>query len=398
MNKDIILKEVWDEYEWMVEKRRHFHMNPETGFDVIETRKYVENELTMMGYNPIRCGKMGLKAVLGKEGRAILLRADMDAIPVREESDVDFYSENGKMHGCGHDMHMAMLLGAAKILKKYEDKLEGQIVFMFQPAEEILEGAKDMVDNGVLENPKVAAAVMLHVLTAMPFKTGTIIVPNAGVTAPAADMFKVEIKGKGCHGASPHTGVDPILIAANLVNLFQGIQTREIPAIDGTVVTIGRISGGTTANVIPDRVEMEGSIRTWNEDSRKHIKKRMVEVVNITTNMFGGEGIIHWNSGCRTFINNEELLKSAKDNLKELLGDDRVILAEDLTGADRTGGSEDFSYVSWQVPTIMLSLSAGSYDEGYQYQLHHPKVRFDEVAMKTGAATLIHLANIWTKK
>lgn len=198
MLEEKILKEAKDLKQELIETRRYLHSNPETGFELTKTLKFIETELINMGYEPIHCGKAGIIAIAGgkKQGKTFLIRGDMDALPIREETELEFASQNGCMHACGHDMHTAMMLGAAKLLKKHENEINGTIKLMFQPAEEIFEGSNDMIENGLLENPKVDAALMIHVMPSSPFKTGTVIVSSPGVSAPAADYFEIKAQGK----------------------------------------------------------------------------------------------------------------------------------------------------------------------------------------------------------
>ncbi|MDD6188361.1 MAG: amidohydrolase, partial [Clostridiales bacterium] len=230
MTAEKLLQEAEQIRDRIVGERRILHQNAETGFDLSNTLSFVKKELTDMGIQPVDCGKAGVTALVGgkKQGKVFLLRADMDALPVREEADVPFASQNGKMHACGHDLHTAMLLGAARLLKVHEDEIEGTVKLMFQPAEELLEGAKDMVEAGVLENPHVDAALMIHVMAGMPFEPGTVIVSGPGVSAPAADYFEIRVKGKGCHGSMPHMGIDPLTAAAHMIIALQEIHAREL--------------------------------------------------------------------------------------------------------------------------------------------------------------------------
>lgn len=193
-----LLKEAESLKQELIEKRRYLHKNAETGFELTNTLKFVESELINMGYEPIRCGKAGIIVIAGgkKQGKTFLIRGDMDALPIREESGLDFASNNGCMHACGHDMHTAMMLGAAKLLKKHESEINGTVKLMFQSAEEIFEGSNDMIKNGVLENPKVDAALMIHVMSNSPFRAGSAIVSSPGVSAPAADYFEIKVQGK----------------------------------------------------------------------------------------------------------------------------------------------------------------------------------------------------------
>ena len=284
MMKEKILEEAKDMREELVEKRRYLHANPETEFNLTKTLQFVESELINMGYDPIRCGKSGLIAIAGgkKQGKTFLIRGDMDALPIKEESELEFASENGCMHACGHDMHTTMMLGAAKILKKYEDEINGTVKLMFQPAEEIFEGSNDMIENGVLENPKVDAALMIHVMANSPFKTGSVIVSAPGVSAPAADYFEIKVQGSGCHGSMPNTGVDPISVLAHILLALQEINARELSVTDKAVLTIGTIHAGKAANAIPDTATMGGTIRTYDEETRTFIKSRMTEIAQNT--------------------------------------------------------------------------------------------------------------------
>ena len=193
-----LLEEAKNLKDELIEERRYLHSNAETGFDLNKTKAFVEKELISIGYEPISCGRAGLIAIAGgkKQGKTFLIRGDMDALPIKEETGLEFASTNGCMHACGHDMHTSMMLGAAKILKKHEDEINGTVKLMFQPSEETFEGSNDMLENGLLENPKVDAALMIHVMANSPFKAGTAIVSAPGVSAPAADYFEIKVQGK----------------------------------------------------------------------------------------------------------------------------------------------------------------------------------------------------------
>ncbi|MBQ8403870.1 MAG: amidohydrolase, partial [Clostridia bacterium] len=210
MSYENLLAEAKASAEEFTEIRRYIHAHAEVGFDLPHTVEKVREVLGLLGYEPKSCGKAGILADIGGEkgGASILLRADMDALPMKEETELPFAAENGNMHACGHDMHTAMLLCAAKLLKAHESELCGKVTLMFQPAEETLSGAKDMIDAGVLEEAGAEAALMLHVFAGTGVETGKIIVPPHGVSAPAADYFEITVHGKGCHGATPQKGKD----------------------------------------------------------------------------------------------------------------------------------------------------------------------------------------------
>ena len=370
----------------LIEHRRWLHAHAETGFDLHQTADYVCRKLEDMGYLPRRIGRCGIVVDHNRsEGPAILLRADIDALPIREETNLDFKSRTENMHACGHDLHTAMLLGAAKLL--VNEDLPGNVRFLFQPAEELLEGAKDMIDAGVLEG--VDAAMMIHVALA-PLPTGMAIISSPGVSAPAADYFTIRIHGKSCHGSAPQDGIDPIPAAAQILLAIQNIQTRELGLNDRAVLTIGSIHGGTAANVIADVVEMRGSLRTADEAVRQKLRTRMAEIVTSMCAVFKCKGEISFDSGCPCLLNDEVMSELATRCLKETLGEDlaKTTLELNPAGSPTAGGSEDFAYISQLVPSVMTAICAGD----SQHPLHHPKVIFDEEALPFGAAAYASVA------
>ncbi|MDD6797670.1 MAG: M20 family metallopeptidase [Clostridia bacterium] len=405
MKPEQIKKEASELQEIIKTDRRFLHTHAETGFNLHETKAYVKKELESMGYEPQECGKSGLVAIAGgkKEGKVFLIRGDMDALPIKEEADVDFPSTNGCMHACGHDMHTAMMLGAARLLKKHEDEIEGTIKLMFQPAEEIFEGSHDMIEAGLLKNPDVDAALMIHVMAGMPFEPGTVIVSAPGVSAPAADYFEIKVQGKGCHGSMPNTGVDPLNAAAHILIALQEIHSRELAMNDKAVLTIGTMHAGNAANAIPDSVVMGGSIRTFDEDTRSFIKERMTEIAEGIAKSFRAQAEVTFGSGCPTLVNDKDLSICAEQYVKELLGNASAFSAAELSAMggskeSKTAGSEDFAYVSQEVPSIMLALAAGQPQKGYSYPQHHPKVKFDESALSGGSAVYAYTAMRWLEE
>ena len=401
-----ILQEAASYQEELVKTRRFLHAHPGTGFDLEETLAYVKEELLSMGYEPEMCGKAGIVAMAGgkKDGKVFLIRGDMDALPIKEEADVDFPSSNGKMHACGHDMHTTMMLGAARLLKKYEDQICGTVKLMFQPAEEIFEGSKDMIEAGLLENPKVDAAMMIHVMAGLPLPAGTIISCDGGVSAPAADYFYIDIQGKGCHGSMPNNGIDPISIAAHIITGLQEIHARELGLADEAILTLGTIQAGNAANVIPDTAHLSGTIRTYDENTRAFIKDRVGEISTGIATAFRGSATVTYGSGCPCLYNNPDLAQCTADYLKELLGPTKAFTASALNAmagegkAPKSTGSEDFAYVSQEVPSIMFALAAGTPEEGYCYPQHHPKVKFDESVLSEGSAIYAYTAMRWLKE
>ena len=424
MNPEIILSESLELQEKLVEIRRHLHSHPELGFDLQETYQFVHDQLVQMGYAPHKYGKMGLIATVGPTPKhnahnTILLRADMDALPIQEETPLDYASSSGCMHACGHDMHTTMLLGAAELLKKHENELKGQVVLCFQPAEELLEGAKDMIEAGVLRDTTPDAALMIHVTVGMPFETGTVVVCDGGVSAPAADYFEIHIQGTGCHGAMPQLGVDPITVASHIVTSLQEIHARELSMFDDAVLTIGSLHAGNAANAIPDTATLSGTMRAYDEEVRNFIKKRMAEIISSIATAFRAEATLEFTSGCPTLLNDAILSRDVTKYMKELLGQDKAYTKAELlmlttkdtpsdtiltqksslssssNKASKATGSEDFAYFSHNVPSIMLAIAAGNSDTGCNYPLHHPEVTFDENVLSTGSAVYAYNAMRW---
>lgn len=403
-------KQLWEEaaklQETLVTDRRYLHAHAETGFDLKDTLAFVKKELQEMGYEPVECGKAGLVALAGgkKPGKVFLIRGDMDALPIQEQADVDFACPNGRMHACGHDMHTTMMLGAARLLKQHEDEIQGTVKLMFQPSEETFEGSKDMIASGLLENPKVDAALMIHVMAGMPFEAGTVVVSSPGVSAPAADYFEITVRGKGCHGSMPNTGVDPLNAAAHILIALQEIHARELAMGDQAVLTIGTMNAGTAANVIPDSVVMGGSLRTFDEDTRSFMKERLIQISEGIAKAFRAEAEVTFGSGCPTLVNDKELAVCAEKYVKELMGKGRAFSAEELNAmsngekSSKTAGSEDFAYVSQEVPSIMLALAAGQPQKGYCYPQHHPMVKFDEDVLAGGSAVYAYTAMRWLEE
>lgn len=399
-----LLREASALQEKLIETRRYLHTHPGLGFDIPETCQYVHDALVQMGYAPHAYGKAGMIATVGHGPKTILLRADMDALPLQEEADVDFKSTNGKMHACGHDMHATMLLGAAQLLKNHEEELKGQVVLCFQPAEETFEGAKDMITSGVLRDTAPDAALMIHSAVGMPFETGTVVICDGGVSAPAADYFEIHIQGKGCHGAMPQLGIDPITVAAHIVTALQEIHARELAMSDEAALTLGTIHSGNASNVIPDTAVIGGTIRTYSEETRDLLKKRMEEIITAVATAFRAEATLTFTSGCPTLVNDEALSKDVAKYMKELLGPQKAFTKGELAAlskdskSSKATGSEDFAYFSHELPSIMLALAAGNPKTGCDYPLHHPKVMLDENALSIGSAVYAYNAMRWLEE
>ena len=374
-----------------IANRRHIHKNAETGLDLPKTKAYVMEKLTEYGLEPKDCG-YGVTATLGKGGKVLLLRADMDALPMPEESGEEFACPTGKeAHTCGHDFHAAMLLTAAKMLKEKEDTLEGTIKFMFQPAEETFEGSKNMIENGILENPPVDAALAYHVSPGkMPI--GLFMYNDKDTMMYSVDGFKITIHGKGSHGAYPHVGVDPINIGVHIHLALQELIARVSDPTHSCVLTIGQFAGGTAANIIPETAVLQGTIRTNKPEARELLVRRMKEVAEKTAAVYNGTVDIEMISEVPPLICNPKLTDEVVGYMQEL-GIPGLTPYPGISAS----ASEDFAVIAEKVPSTFMYLSAGYLDERGQYPAHHPKAQFNEDVCPIGAACLAHCASQWLK-
>ena len=377
----------------LISYRRTMHSNPEVGSELPKTKAYVMDKLKEFGYEPQEICESGIVATIkgNKEGKVFLLRADMDALPMKEVTECDFKSNNGSMHSCGHDMHTSMLLGAAKLLKQNQDKIEGTVKLVFQPDEEGFTGAKKMIQSGVLENPKVDAAMAMHVHSGTP---SNVVLCGLGTSIAGCNRFRIVVRGSGCHGAMPELGVDPINIAAHIYISLQEIIAREISATQPAVLTIGKFVAGEAANIIPGEVVMEGTIRSLNKEIGEFIFNRVNDIVISTAKMFRGEAELIELSSVPPLTNDTELSKEVTSYLKDLLGEKSVVLFE---GGGM--GSEDFASYSYKVPSVYLMLGAGTKQENplYGEAMHNEKVVFNEDILVTGAAMHTYSAIMWLK-
>lgn len=375
----------------IIQSRRKLHNFAEIGFELPKTLNLVENKLKDYGLNPKRSGKAGITCTVGKPGKAILLRADMDALPMKEKTNLHFAAENGNCHSCGHDCHTAMLLGAAKLLKENEKNLNGTVKFMFQPAEELLAGAEDMIEAGILESPKVDAAIGMHIAVGTEQSKSGLIYYTKGTALFSGDAIRIEVKGKTAHGSTPEKGVDAINISAHIVISLQEIISQEISCQDQSVVIVGKIQGGDTVNTLPGNAVIEVSVRAATEENRAYLKRRVKEISENVANTFRGEAVVEFLYGIGPLYNDPVLSEEISKYCKEILGN------ENVSEVPPSAGTEDFTAVSKAVPSIMLNLGAGSTGEGYSCSLHNPAMTIDENILYKGSALYAHCADSYLK-
>ena len=364
----------------IIELRRDFHMFPELGFQEFETAKKIETYLENIGLKPERVAKTGVTALLdsGNPGPCLILRADMDALPVTEENQISYKSKNeGIMHACGHDAHMAMLLVAAKVLKDNISSFQGSIKFVFQPNEEIA-GAVKMIEEGVLENPKVDAAMAIHIWSLIP--SGRVSI-TPGVVMGGLDVFKIKIKGRGGHTGYPHEAIDPVITAADIIQNVQTIQTREMNAQKPVIIMFGRINGGTKANIIPEHVELEGTIRflhAADRDSLKNPTKKFIRICKSVCETHQCSCDIEIEHENIPLINDENMVTLAKKTAVDVFGN------PDIIDHARYIAGEDFSEFSSIVPGVLTFLGCANPGKKTDIPHHNPKFNIDENVLKKG--------------
>jgi hippurate hydrolase len=390
----------------LVEIQHALHAIPELGLDLPKTAALVQQRLRDLGLTPVAHGPSGFSVTInggggaggaaGGAGKTFLLRGDMDALPIQEVSDAPWCSTTGNMHACGHDFHTTMLLGAAELLKLHAAELPGNVRLMFQPGEEVLLGAKSMIDHGVLDG--VSAAAMFHVAAGWEIPTGIILVPPPGAYTAASDRFDTIIQGKGGHGAMPHKAVDPLVAASHFYQGLGTIVSREVDSHENAVISVGAFHAGKEAyNVIPDTVAIKGTIRTFSSDTRDYILKRIPELAASTAAAFRASAETKITEGCPSVVIDETVANDVKASLTAVFGETMVVDPV-AAGLNSFGGSEDFSFVAAKVPAVMMMVGAGAPSAGYTFTMHHPKVRFDENVLCRGAAAYAVAAWGWLAK
>jgi amidohydrolase len=372
--------------DWLVDIRRTIHRHPELGFEEVETSKYVSGWLQKFGLDVNRgMAKTGVVALLKgrKPGRTVAIRADMDALPMDEANRVPYASEiKGKMHACGHDAHVTILLGVAKFLSSIPDQVKGNIKWIFQPAEEGGGGGRIMVEEGVLENPKVDAIFGAHVFPFLSVgKVG--IYEREGLAA--ADRFTIKIIGKGGHAASPHVSKDPILAAGHLITQIHSIVSRNVNPLESGVITIGKVSGGTASNIIPDEVELIGTVRSLTPQVREELKSRIEQVTQGIARSFSIDCRFDFEYGYPVLINNPEMSKLVGLACSKGIGKENVEVVKPSMGG------EDFAYYLEKVPGSFFRLGCRNEAKGLIHPYHSSLFDIDEEVLPFGVEMFIRI-------
>lgn len=376
----------------VIKWRQYLHRNPELSFKEEKTSQFVYD--TLISFKELtvtRPTKTSVVASLigNQPGKVLGLRADMDALPIQEETDIDFVSENpGIMHACGHDGHTAMLLGAAEILSQKKDKINGEIRFIFQHAEELPPGgARDLVDAGVIDD--VDYIVGLHLMSTLP--KGKIGIVYGPVTSNS-DMFDLKIIGKGGHSSQPENSIDPIAMSAQIISSLQQIVSRNLDPKEKLVVSTTTLKAGIAQNVIPEIVEIGGSVRSFSQNVRKEAEHLIERIVKGVTEAHGGSYEFHYNYGYSSVINDKELTKLVEESIEAEFGSQYIEHGEGVMGG------EDFSAYLEKAPGCFVPVGAGNAEKGFDYPHHHPRFGIDEDSLEDGLRILVNLpSKILTK-
>jgi|YNPNPStandDraft_1061719.scaffolds.fasta_scaffold44634_2 amidohydrolase len=378
------LQEARELFPYMQSLRRDFHRHPELGFQEVRTAGIVARELLEMGLE-VQTGVAGTGVVAllrGKRpGRVVLARADMDALPINEESGAAYASQTpGVMHACGHDGHTAILLSVARLLQAHRDELAGTVKFVFQPAEEGMGGAVRMIEDGVLENPPVEAALALHLWNERPL--GWLGIPH-GPALAGAEIFKIKVRGKGGHGAAPHRSMDPILAASQMVVALQSIVARNIEPLKAAVVSVCTIHGGEAFNVIPQEVELSGTIRTFEPEVHEKVLERFEVIVYGLAETLGCQAELDLKRVAPAVINHADLAARWQALARQMFPEAEV------DGNNYVSmGSEDMAFFFERVPGCFAFVGSANHAKGLDAGHHHPRFDFDEEALPRAAALL----------
>lgn len=370
-------------YSEMVAQRRDFHRYPEIAFEEMRTAGIVAQQLTELGLEvQTGVGQTGVVAVLeGRQhGPTVLVRCDMDALPIQEENQTEYVSQTAnRMHACGHDGHMTIVLAVAKALVREREYMHGQVKFLFQPAEEIAAGAKAMISDGALDYPKPDVSLGLHLWNELPLGTVALV---PGPMMAGADLFQVKITGKGGHAAMPNLAVDPLLTAAHVITALQSIVSRNVAPQDVAVVSVTRLDTGDAFNVIPDSVTLYGTIRTFRKEVREHIVDRFQAILDGVVTAMGCHAEIDIQALTTPVINDPAIIEQLRTGFASV--------APDLAYRDDVNSmaSEDMALILERVPGVFFFVGSANAERGLNYPHHHPRFDFDEKALVIGASLL----------
>lgn len=376
--------------DYIVDLRRRLHQIPEVGMDLPKTQAMIAAELDKLGISYKKNkGDSGIIGMIkgGKPGRTILLRADIDALPIAEQTGLPFTSKHeGCMHACGHDNHAAMLLGSLRVLNEHKDELPGNVKFVFQTGEEISKGAKVAIQEGVLDGVDAVFGTHIGSILSPDIPAGTFIV-IPGCCMASFDRFILKVRGVGCHGSTPEKGVDPITIASNIVLSLQEVIAREIAAPKAAVLTIGKIAGGFAYNVIPNEVLIEGTIRAFEEPIRLHMAKRIEEISQGVAATFRGSCDYEMDWGAPPVVNDKAMAELAGKAAKKALGDDHVLTTQPAPNM----AGEDFAYYLEKVPGAFMFLSSSNHEKHTDIPHHNPKFDVDEDVLYMGSSVFVSI-------
>ncbi|MDI6705617.1 MAG: M20 family metallopeptidase [Bacillota bacterium] len=368
----------------VIDWRREFHENPELTWEEVRTGNRVAEELEKMGIEVKRMAKTGVLGILkgGKPGKTVALRADMDALPVTEANDVPYKSKNaGIMHACGHDGHVAMLLGAAKILSGMKDDIKGTVRFIFQPAEEIAQGAIKMIEEGAMDG--VGAVLGIHLWSGLP--SGKISL-EPGPRMASTDILKITVKGKGGHGSMPHQGIDAAVAASAIIMNLQSIVSREVSPLDPAVVTIGKLNGGFRWNVLCSEVTLEGTTRCFNPNLVKSFPTIIERIAKNTAASYRAQAEVEYTVGTPPVINDPAISKICCGAVEKLYGKDAAVEMEKVMGG------EDFAFLCEAAPGVMAFVGTGNSEKGTDVAHHHERFNIDEDSLPVGTSLYAQFA------
>lgn len=365
---------------WVLQVRRRLHQHPELGDEEFWTSDTIAEYLDALGIPYQRdVANTGIVGLIegGRPGKTVALRADMDALPIQEATGLAYASQiEGRMHACGHDAHMAILLGTAKLLQEMRDQIKGRVKLLFQPAEETDGGAERMIKEGCMENPHVDYVLGLHM--AEDIQTGQIMIRRGALTA-SSDLFTITVKGKSAHAAYPHESIDAVVLAAHVVTTLQTIVSRTVAPLDSSALTIGTIHGGTKENIIADQVILTGTVRTLDLATRKTIKEKIAAIAPGVCRSLGGDCTVVFKEGYMPIINHDQVVDVIEMNGRQLLGEGNVIYKE-----KPSMGVEDFSFFCQHTPGAFYYLGCGNPSLGIGAPAHGPYFQIDESCLKTG--------------